>query len=115
MIIVMNPGTGARDGALEANAITVAQRLSLDLGLPIDSFARAPSRDDGRGYFGFLLIHPSAYGLEVDIPGDDPVEVVEGRPFKSRRLYVAGSSWWYGYALSIIQLKMKEGSDNGKR
>ena len=40
---------------------------------------------------------------EVDIPGDDPEVVCEGRPWVSRRLYVEGSSWLYGYALNAIE------------
>lgn len=98
-IVVINPGTEADATATLANAERVAEMMREDLELPAGSYARAPARDDGDGWFGFDFVR-NGVKYEVDIPGDDPDTVVRGKPLVSRRLYVNGSSWLYGYAIN---------------
>lgn len=103
MPIVFNPGTAARPGATAENAEAVMRRLAADVRLLPDEVRRDPTMDDiERGRFGFVVRRGSVV-VEIQIPGDDPDEVAQGRPFVSRRLYVDGSSWLYGYALNIIE------------
>ena len=98
MTVIINPGTEACDTATEANAVKVAERICAETG----STASRHPEVDRDGWFGFRFVRDGRKA-EVDIPGDDPDVVCEGMPFKSRRLYVEGSSWLYGYALSAIE------------
>jgi hypothetical protein len=103
MPMIVNPGTRGRAGSTEANALRVVDMLCEDLGISREAIERATQADTADGWFGFQL-----GSVSILVPGDDPGEVVEGRPFKSRRLYVDGSSWWYGIALGIIASHMAE-------
>jgi hypothetical protein len=105
-MIIINPGTEARRGAVEANAIVVADMLLEDLRLPDGSWKRDASKDDSDGWFHFVF-ERSDKKVTVDIPGDSPEQVVAGVPFESRRLYVDGSSWLYGYAIGRIAEKLE--------
>lgn len=96
--IIINPGTQADNSATLDKARIVAERLHEDLGLS-DPISRDPDHDRD-GWFRFIFT-AGPKTVEVDIPGDDPDVVCEGRPFKSRRLYVDGSSWLYGFAVGI--------------
>lgn len=98
MTVIINPGTEASREATEANAGMVAERICADTG----STASRHPEGDRDGWFGFRFARDGRTA-EVDIPGDDPDVVCEGRPWVSRRLYVEGSSWLYGYALSAIE------------
>jgi len=109
-MIIINPGTEARRGATEANAEVVAATILQDLELEVSAEVSRCAGRDADGWFGFLF-RLDDKTVVVDIPGDDPETVCEGRPFKSRRLYVEGSSWLYGYALNHISegLGLEEG------
>jgi hypothetical protein len=108
MIIIINPGTEAKSGATEANAMIICDRICDDLEIDRATVFRQSAADDvAGGWFGFSFAKPNGDRFEVDIPGDDPDQVCEGRPFKSRRLYVDGSSWLYGYALNRIEERTK--------
>ena len=100
-MLIINPGTEARDGATEQNAQSVAADICKTLSIPAGLLERDPSGDGG-GWFRFKL-NAGGDPLEIDIPGDDPATVIKGKPFVSRRLYVDGSSWLYGYALNRIE------------
>lgn len=99
MGVFINPGTEARE-ATEQNAVAVAERIVHLLNAPV-VFVRE-QKDDWRGWYGFSfrLGHKRT---EVLIPGDDPDEVCIGKPWVSRRLYVEGSSWLFGYAMQFIK------------
>jgi hypothetical protein len=103
MNIVINPGTEARNGAQEANALVVAQEIAKTFKEEVEGLKlkRDASRDDKDGWYGFTLTDGKT-SVDVDIPGDDPEEVMKGEPFVSRRLYVDGSSWLFGFAIGII-------------
>jgi hypothetical protein len=96
--VFINPGTEASDTATEDNALKIAERICADTG---STASRHPEADN-RGWFGFRFVRDGRTA-EVDIPGDDPDVVCEGRPWVSRRLYVEGSSWLYGYAMNAIE------------
>ena len=99
--VILNPGTEPREGASVENAIQVAKRIAADLELPADCFRRDPDSEKADGWYSFLF-NNGHRDVEVDIPGDDPDEVCKSEPWVSRRLYVDGSSWLYGYALKFI-------------
>lgn len=98
--ILFNPGTESRPEATAENAVTIAARITEDLQLPARSWHRAAEHDQD-GWFRFVFSNEHG-SVEVYIPGDDPDEVCLGKPFTSRRLYVDGTSWLYGYALGFI-------------
>ena len=102
-MLIINPGTEGRAGATEANARMIADGICKDLGLPPETAVRAPERDvPDQGWFGFNL-----RGVDLDIPGDDPAEFFRSEPFRSRRMYVDGSSWLYKYAIGMIVERLK--------
>lgn len=103
---IINPGTEARAGHTLANAVKVANCLCRDVSVPRSAIKRNASADRKGGFYGFVLKHQDRT-IEIDIPGDDPKTTLKGRPFESRRLYVDGSSWLYGYAVSIIASKLE--------
>lgn len=106
MNVIINPGTEADDAATEGNAQKIAERICADTG----STASRHPETDSRGWFGFRFVR-DGHTADVDIPGDDPDVVCEGRPWVSRRLYVEGSSWLYGYAMSAIERQLS-GEEN---
>ena len=99
-MLIFNPGTESRAGATLDNAAVIAGYILEDLKLPENIWTRDEAKDRD-GWFCFILSH-NGKSVQVDIPGADPDQVAKGRPFESRRLYVDGSSWMYGLALSII-------------
>ena len=103
-MIIINPGTEGRAGATVDNAMKVVDQICADLKLERASIVRHDARDDSKdGFFAFLVRVGGKPPIEFDVPGDDPAEVCAGKPFVSRRLYVDGSSWLYGYALDMIE------------
>lgn len=101
MTVIVNPGTESRPGATELNASIVANRICEET----RSTVTRSTADDGDGWYGFEFRRSGRLAC-VLIPGDDPDQVCEGRPWVSRRLYVEGSSWLYGYALSAIERQL---------
>ena len=106
MNFIINPGTEADDTATEANALKIAERVCADTGA---TASRHPETDN-RGWFGFRFVRDGR-SADVDIPGDDPETVCQGKPWVSRRLYVEGSSWLYGYAMDAIERQLS-GEEN---
>jgi hypothetical protein len=102
MAIMINPGTEARSQTSVENASAVVDRLCNELSLDRSKFSRAPQRD-ADGFYAFDFAGQDGRALEIEVPGDDPNEVTESRPFSSRRLYVDGSSWLYCYALNAVR------------
>lgn len=102
-MFIINPGTEARVGHNETNATIVAKALAKQFKTDVPSLRlkRDKSRDDKDGWYGFVLTAGKT-SVDVDIPGDDPDNVMKGEPWVSRRLYVDGSSWLWGYAIGII-------------
>lgn len=98
MAFTMNPGTQVDNSATLSNAVEIASRLLEDTGA--DSIEHVDG-NDADGWFRFHAKRGDR-SVAVDIPGDDPNTVCEGRPFHARRLYVDGSSWLYGFAVSVV-------------
>lgn len=97
MILIINPGTEANDRATEVNAAEIARRISVATSATYSRHAEG----DRNGWYGFRFVRDGR-AVEVDIPGDDPDQVCAGTPWVSRRLYVDGSSWLFGYAMGFI-------------
>lgn len=109
VMVFINPGTETRSGASLDNAAVVAGYLCQDLKL-----SEIPTRDESKdadGWFHFVF-KANGKSVGVDIPGDEPDEVAKGQPFVSRRLYVDGSSWLYGYACNRIAEKLSLDDDD---
>lgn len=108
-MLIINPGTEDRAGATGTNAKEIVERLIKRSGLAATS-ARNESNDFGGGFFGYTVTFE---GKSVDVvaPGDDPDETVLSKPFKSRRLYVDGSSWLFKYAVSALLAIFEKGEN----
>src|SRR5574343_1510630 len=98
-MLIINPGTEEQKNTTEENAIKVAENICEDLEIGKEHFRRN-IKNDNNGFYGFIF-EGAGGKVEVDIPGIDPEVVCLGEPWKSPRLYVAGSSWLYGYALGL--------------
>lgn len=113
MIHVFNPGTEPVEDASEEQAIANATAFfdTLKDGLTKQFGGRKVLADemrllrvpqiDGDGRYGFL-IYRRTMCHEILMPGCPLEQVSAGRPFYSPRLYVDGSSWLWGYGLSIL-------------
>jgi hypothetical protein len=106
-IVFINPGTEPRTDTTLENAELVLKRICEDLRIDRSGITRSPSHDDfRRGLYAFQFEGKDRPFI-VEIPGDDYIEVCAGVPFRSRRLYVDGSSWLYGFALDAIERRIK--------
>lgn len=102
---LLNPGTEAVAAATIENACEAVRLFILDLGVAPVFIKRTPDFDDlgsgiGGGRFAFLLSTKKGE-CEIDMPGCDPAITRKGKSFESPRLYVDGSSWLWGFAISI--------------
>ncbi len=103
-MLIINPGTEGRDGATVENATAVVGQICADLSIPPEQIQRQPEKDDeADGFFSFVFDNGNGCRFDIEVPGDDPAQVTASKPFVSRRLYVDGSSWLYGYALNAIE------------
>lgn len=101
MKIIINPGTEARTEHSFDNAVVVAKHIAGLFKKQVPSLKLQYKSKDDSGWYKFVYTG-GLKPVEVDIPGDEPEQVMKGEPFESRRLYVDGSSWLYGYAVSFI-------------
>lgn len=119
MALSINPGSGAVLDSTDAEAIANIQHFILDLQLDREIHWLREPRHDERGRYTFLLypqqwITPRPCTL-VDMPGR-PLDRVRWRqgldPWLFPRLYVDGSSWLWGFALSSARRALSpEGED----
>lgn len=109
MNFIINPGTESREDSTEANALICAKELAtiFKSSYPDLKLKRNKAADDNNGWYGFKFTDGDK-SIDVDIPGDDPEQVMKGEPWVSRRLYVDGSSWLWGFAVGIIEDRLKE-------
>lgn len=105
-LFIINPGTEARSGTTLQNARAVATQLCMDCSMPRSAIKQNPSDDLDGGFYGFVLRHKKKR-IELQIPGDAPEITLKSVPFESRRLYVDGSSWLYGYAVDVIKDRLE--------
>lgn len=103
-MITINPGTEAVDNPSLEEATKSAKEFARRLDLPNLKLIRDSENDDD-GFFGFKL---KLYSKEVkiQIPGEKSETFLESKPFKSRRCYVNGSSWLFGYGLESARDKL---------
>lgn len=111
--IIISPGTEPRPDATEDNAAQIIRRFIDDLGLPGIACTRTPDDDPAypAGYYAFRL-SAGEYACTVDVPGVDPDTVQLGKPWRSSRLYVNGSSWLWGFALGFAADALTGGDDD---
>lgn len=60
----------------------------------VETFIRRRASDYGQGRYAYDVVFGDGRTVEVQMPG---TPVTDGFP----RLYVNGSSWWWGIALTI--------------
>lgn len=107
-IITINPGTEPSPSATLENAVAIVDRICADLTIPRSSVTRRPSGDVD-GFFGFTIAAQPPF--DIDVPGEDPAVFFLSRPFTSRRMYVDGSSWLWGFAIGAINRRLGRGDD----
>ena len=103
-MFIINPGTEAIGNPSLEEAIKSAKEFARRLDLPNLKLIRDSKIDDD-GFFGFKL---KLYNKEVEIqiPGEKSETFLESKPFKSRRCYVNGSSWLFGFGVGIASDKL---------
>ena len=95
--LIINPGTGPVVGATELQATGNMAVFCDDLhamDVFVETFIRRRASDYGNGRYAFDVVFGGGRSVEVQMPG---VPVGDDMP----RLYVNGSSWWWGIALTI--------------
>ena len=102
-MLIINPGTEAAAGATAENSrqafhFFVSDLRSIGATVEYDTDEPYDLRD---GYWEFT-VQVNGRERTLDIPGDEPETTRKGEPWVSKRLYVDGSSWLWGFALSII-------------
>lgn len=118
MNIVINPGSGPVNNAIEANAadnMTVFIGNLRDAGHDVGTFTRRPDADYGQGRYAFDIAMTDGRSIEIQMPGL-PVDRIrymaeDGQDiWDYSRLYVDGSSWVWKFALSVVARALGEGS-----
>jgi len=100
--VFINPGTEPVQRATVENAIINMRQLVEDSGQDGVIFERIEEQDkDGRFSFDLKSEHHD-FIINVEMPGCELERVRDSKPFYSPRLYVDGSSWLWGFALSFI-------------
>lgn len=100
-MIVINPGAGPVDDASYDLALEAVKVFAKELG--IDDIRVTRFREgDGEGRWGFNISHQGK-SAQLLVPGK-PVEFLKDREdWKVPRFYVDGSSWYWRFAIGIIQ------------
>lgn len=106
MTVIINPGTGPVEGATRENAEANMRQLLADAEAPEGTFefveecvhygTKEPS---GRYRFMATL---GVRACEVDMPGLPLDQVRSDDLLRIPRLYVNGSSWFWGYAVGFV-------------
>lgn len=99
---IINPGTGPVPNATAENADQNIKRFVQELGLDGVTVDRKAEKDRN-GRFCFLLNY-NGRTCEVDVPGI--LFGAEQDHMTFPRLYVDGSSWFWGFALSIAHNRL---------
>ena len=98
MSFIINPGSGPVENASLADAETNVTALIADTGRP---FTARYTGKEHNGRFAFELRIGDEV-REVDMPGL-PLERVRSEDLlRIPRLYVDGSSWFWGFAVNIL-------------
>ena len=107
MMVFINPGTGVLPGATKDQAVQNMMAFTAEASKlyerPVE-FAYL-DKDDGQGRWSFevtLLVNGEPQTHEVDMPGL-PLAQVKARALTQPRLYVDGSSWYWPFALGMVE------------
>lgn len=106
MVLIINPGTEDVEKPDIKQAEKCVEYFVKDLGIKDLVYTRDITQD-GDGWFGFIFTKNS-FSMKVSFPGINADVTRESVPFKSRRIYVDGSSWLWGYGLGIFTDKYKD-------
>lgn len=107
-VIMINPGTGPVQSDVGPNveqALFNMRQLCADTGSALVEPTEPPAEDGGR--YTFTIVNSRNYEVEIEMPGI-PLDEVRymGEPDQNiwdyPRLYVAGSSWVWKYAISSV-------------
>src|SRR4051794_17761631 len=100
-MVLINPGTGPVPDANPEQATKNMVHLLDDAGLAHATFEPVLGDYDGKGRFRYI-VRLGDRECEVDMPGVsvDLLRAARGFP---PRLYVAGSSWLWGFAASMLR------------
>ena len=94
----INPGTGPVASATELQATANMAVFCDDLrsmGVDVETFIRRRASDYGQGRYAYDLVFGDGRpSVEVQMPGVPDSDTMP-------RLYVNGSSWWWGIALTV--------------
>lgn len=112
-MVMINPGARIPNEGDEATAVVNMEIFCRDLQLAV-TVERRPAHDDdsdfGRRY-AFVVTYPfNGNKVTVDMPGV-PVEIIGARHY---RLYVNGTSWYWGNAVNIAQSNLLEVPRGGR-
>lgn len=102
-VVLINPGSGAVEGASEQNAIENIKHYITDVGVEGVSWVRISEKDYGDGRFAFLVWKDNVCH-EIQMPGLPLANVryMDGmNPFEFPRLYVDDSSWLWKFAIDL--------------
>jgi hypothetical protein len=100
MDVIINPGAGPVLDADTKHAENNMGAFVADVGAEGATFERVPD-GDGNGRFAFALRYPTIE-FEIDMPGLPLEQVRSDDLLRIPRLYVNGSSWFWGYAVGIV-------------
>lgn len=101
MLIIINPGTEPVNNPSLKEATKSAQEFARCLDLNGVKLSRN-SKCDEDGFFGFKFKFEDKE-VEVEIPGQKSEIFLESKAFKSKRCYVDGSSWLFGFGIGIAR------------
>lgn len=106
--VAISPGTGPVPDATEQTAWKLMGEFAGELGqleVEVVAIRRGHPCDSGDGRFRFHLearkdVDTETRSFEIEMPGVDVT--AESTVWVSPRLYVDGSSWLWGFAVSIV-------------
>lgn len=99
-MIIINPGTGLREGRTADNAHKIVDEICQRIGIPRERVGMCMTARGG--YWDFPFTNTDGRKQEWSVPGDDPAEFFKSEPWVSARMYVDGNSWLWKYAEGFI-------------
>jgi hypothetical protein len=96
---IINPGAGPVEGATRENAEANMRQLLADANAANGTFELVRADSNGRFKFTAKL---GEHECEVDMPGLPLNQVRSDDLLRIPRLYVNGSSWFWGYAVGFV-------------
>jgi hypothetical protein len=102
-LFVVNPGAGALEGGKLEDAWTAVHALR-EAAAPKATIERKPDADSG-GRFAFDLVL-GRRRVDVLVPGVPMAVLTDDSAVFQPRLYVAGNSWYWQFAINIAKSEL---------